>query len=247
VHPLFWILFCSVIGNIGTVVLASSMLFLHERALKRFVAVSLNYATGTLLGAAFIGMLPRSFQILQPAEGLQVALAGLFGFYLLERFLVWRHCHREKCERHAVTGPLILLGDGFHNFADGVIIAAMFLQSVEFGIATAIAVIVHEIPQELGDLAILLSSGYGKAQAFLYNALSGASAVAGGLAGYFLLRSASLATPYVLCVSASSFIYIALADLIPEQRGETDSSSWWREAALVMAGIATIMVIKGVM
>jgi len=241
---LFLIIVFSLLGNVGTVVLASSMFLVRDRTTRRLVPVLVGYATGTLLGAAFLGMLPRALATLPPSSGLAAALIGLVAFYLLERFLIVRHCHQEQCERHAQTGPLILLGDAFHNFCDGVVIAAAFLNSLGFGVSMSLAVIAHEVPQELGDFAILLAHGYSRSRALVLNAISGAAAVAGALSGYFFLRHLSAALPYVLAVSASSFIYIALADLIPERRGQPGWKTWVADFALLGLGIGTIVFLR---
>jgi zinc and cadmium transporter len=166
-------------------------------------------------------------------------LGGIVAFFLLEKTMLWRHEHGPAAEP-APTGPLILIGDGFHNFVDGVVIAAAFLTSVPLGVAATVAVIAHEIPQEVGDYAVLLDSGYGPWRAFLLNGLSAAATLPGALAGYLWLPQVSDAVPYVLALSAASFVYIAMADLLPMLR------RWnapWRnllQLALLFAGIATI-------
>jgi zinc and cadmium transporter len=240
---LLLILVFSLLGNVATVLLAAVVLLPGSRWRDHVVQDLVSYATGALLGAAFLGMLPRCLTMVPAAPALAAVLAGLIGFYVLESGLVLRHCHKPGCEHHTASGPLILVGDGVHNFADGVMIAAAFVESVPFGIAMALAVIAHEIPQELGDFGILLEHGYTKLRALAYNTISGAAAVVGGLIGYFFLTAVRGGLPYVLAISASSFIYIALADLIPAHRGRTGFRGWLIHTLLILLGVATTAVL----
>jgi zinc and cadmium transporter len=169
-------------------------------------------------------------------------LAGILAFFLLEKVVIWRHCHNAACERHASAGPLILIGDAFHNFIDGVAIAAAFTASIPVGVATALAVLAHELPQEVGDFAILLESGYSRRRALLYNLLSGLSTLPGALLAYAFLMAAQGLTPYVMALSAASFIYIAVADLIPGLHQRTDLKQAGSQLVLILAGISTIIL-----
>ena len=148
---------------------------------------------------------------------------GEFVLFVMEKLVLWRHCHVPDCDAHASAGPLILIGDAFHNFTDGVIIAGAFLLSQPLGVATGLAVISHEIPQELGDFAILLESGYSRGQALLYNTISALATLPGALLGYYFLAHMMQVIPYILLVGAASFLYIALVDLT---RICTDASGW---------------------
>lgn len=222
--------------------LGAALLLVFPEGMRRHLLPGLiAYATGTLLGAAFLGMLPHA---LEQAPALTVSatvLAGLVVFFLLEKLVLWRHCHDGDCDVHAhVGGRLILIGDAFHNFVDGVVIAAAFLVSPALGVATALAVIGHEIPQELGDFAILLHSGMRKSRAFAYNLLSSLATLPGVLAGWFWLDGMREAIPYVLAFSAASFIYIAVADLVPGLHRETGTKATLNQLGLMLAGIATI-------
>jgi len=205
-----------------------------------------GFAVGAMLGAVFLHMLPEAMSQADSIEALSAtALAGLAGFFLLEKATLWRHRHDTHANgssaRHA--GPLILLGDGFHNFVDGILIAAAFLIDTTLGMTTAAAIVAHEIPQEVGDPMVLLQAGYSRAKAFWFNLGSSLASVAGGIVGYFALDSARAALPYVLMLAAASFIYIAIADLIPElnRRNDTANVAW--QVGLVGAGIALIGVI----
>jgi zinc and cadmium transporter len=169
-------------------------------------------------------------------------LAGMVLFFVLEKLVLWRHCHDDECEVHGRAGPLILIGDGVHNFVDGVVIAAAFLASIQLGIVASLAVIAHEVPQEVGDFAILLDSGYARAKALALNTLSAATTLPGAVLAYFWLGETHVAVPYILAISAASFIYIAAADLIPGLHRQVTAAASLRQLALLLAGIGTIAI-----
>jgi zinc and cadmium transporter len=231
----------SLLGSVGAMGGAALLLAFPDAMRQRLLPCLLSYATGTLLGAAFLGMIPQGLTKASPLAISGTVLAGLVGFFILEKLVIWRHCHDEDCEEHGhQAGTLILLGDAFHNFVDGVVIAAAFLTSVPLGIATALAVIAHEIPQELGDFAILLHSGISKTRAFAYNLLSSLTTLPGAIVGWFWLANVREAIPFVLAISAASFIYIAVADLVPSLHRHTALKSSAIQVGLILAGIATI-------
>lgn len=241
---IFWILGFSLLGSIGAIAGASLLLALPAAMRGKLVPYLISYATGTLLAAAFLGMMPAALQQAPAREVLATVLAGIALFFVLEKLVLWRHCHDSNCEVHSQAAPLILIGDAFHNFVDGVVIAAAFLTSVPLGVATAIAVIAHEVPQEVGDFAILLESGYSKSRALLLNTLSAITTLPGAVLAYFWLAEARTLVPYVLALSAASFIYIATADLVPNLHRKVALSDSVRQVALLLAGIATIAVLK---
>lgn len=234
------ILFFCMLGSLGSVGLAAVILLVPSKFTDRVIPILVAYATGTLLGAAFLGMIPHALSHLPAASLMPVILTGLLAFFLLEKILLWRHCHDGECPLHGSSGPLVLFGDAFHNFVDGVIIAAAFLISPSLGIAAALAVIAHEIPQELGDFMILLQSGYTRSRALFLNALSGSTTLLGGLIAFFFLQKVNAALPYVMAISAASFIYIALADLIPGHRRNVSPASTILQLVLMLLGIGTI-------
>ena len=237
---IWWIIGFSILGSIGAVAGASLMLLFPDSIRRTLVPVLVSYATGTLLGAAFLGMIPARLKQ-APAPGLMATvLMGMVLFFVLEKFVLWRHCHENQCEVHSRAGPLILIGDAFHNFVDGVVIAAAFLASIPLGIAASFAVIAHEVPQEVGDFAILLDSGYGRARALLLNGLSSATTLPGAVVTYFWLGETRAAVPYILALSAASFIYIAAADLIPGLHRQVTAAASLRQLILLLAGIGTI-------
>jgi zinc and cadmium transporter len=175
-------------------------------------------------------------------------LLGVLVFFLLEKLVLWRHCHTTDCDRHApgghgrrsAAGHLILIGDAIHNIVDGVLIASAFFVDVQLGMVTALAVLAHELPQELGDFAILLHSGFTRRKALVYNLLVSLGTVVGGVAGYLFLSTVGHLVPYVLAVAASSFIYIAVADLIPDLHRRVDARATVQQLALILAGIGVI-------
>ena len=168
-------------------------------------------------------------------------LGGLLGFFLLEKLVLWRHCHTHDCEAHGMAAPMVIVGDAFHNFLDGVMIGAAVRTSIPLGVSTALAVATHEIPQELGDMAILLHAGYSRRKALLLNLLSGLSAIAGAIVAVLALEWVPQVNQYVLSVAAAGFLYVAMADLIPDlHRGRIDATTF-RQIALTVAGIGSII------
>jgi zinc and cadmium transporter len=241
---IWWIVTFSILGGAGAAAGSALVMAFPERTRQAVLPSLLSYATGTLLGAAFLGMIPKALaQATAPAVSATV-LAGLVAFFILEKLVLWRHCHEPGCEVHGHAGPLILVGDSFHNFVDGVVIAAAFLTSVPLGIATALAVIAHEVPQEVGDFAILLDSGYGRRRALVLNISSAAATLPGAVLAYFWLAEVTAAVPYVLAVSAASFVYIAVADLMPGLHRQAAPAASLRQTLLLLAGIATIALFR---
>lgn len=235
----------SLLGSVGAMAGAAALLAFPDTLRQRLLPCLLSYATGTLLGAAFLGMLPKALEKAAPLAITGTVLAGILVFFILEKLVIWRHCHEGECETHGHQGgTLILLGDAFHNFVDGVVIAAAFLTSPTLGVATALAVIAHEIPQELGDFAILLNSGMSKARALFYNLLSSLATLPGVLVGWFWLADVRQAIPYVLAISAASFIYIAIADLVPGLHRRSGLKAMLSQGLLILAGIGTIALFR---
>jgi zinc and cadmium transporter len=168
-------------------------------------------------------------------------LAGILVFFTLEKLVLLRHCHTDECQVHGATGTLVFIGDAFHNFIDGAIICAAVMTSVPLGVNTAIAVAAHEIPQEVGDVAILLASGYSRGQALMLNIVSGGSGIAGALVAFGAVQIVPGIRPYVLAMSAESLLYIAMSDLIPDlHRGAIDTNAA-RQVLLIGMGIGTIV------
>lgn len=245
---LAWILVASVAGGTLSAGLAAASLALRAT----WVPMLVSFAIGALLGAAFLEIIPHAFE---SGEAHQVAfsiLGGIFGFFVLEKLLLWRHCHTENCEVHDAhdhgrSGALIVVGDTVHNFVDGVLIAAAFLQSVELGVVAAVAIIAHEIPQEVGDFLILLHSGYSRLRALAMNLLSSAATVVGGLVGYFSLQFFTDLEPTLLGIVAASMIYVAVADLIPGLHRRPELRDTATQALLIALGIGSIALVRAVL
>ena len=244
---LAWILVASVAG--GTLSAGLAALALTLRA--TWIPMLVSFAIGALLGAAFLEIIPHAFE---QGEAHQVAfsiLGGIFAFFVLEKLLLYRHCHTEHCEVHDAhdhgrSGTLIVVGDTVHNFVDGVLIAAAFLQSNELGLVAAVAIIAHEIPQEVGDFLILLHSGYSRARALAMNLVSSAATVVGGVIGYFGLQLVDGLEPILLGVVAASMIYVAVADLIPGLHRRPELRDTAFQALLIALGIGTIAAVGAV-
>lgn len=239
---LLWLIGFSVLGSVGAVAGAALLLFFPEGIRKVFVPYLISYATGTLLAAAFLGMIPAGLKLAPVVAVTATVLAGMVLFFVLEKLVLWRHCHDSACEVHGRAAPLILIGDAFHNFVDGVVIAAAFLTSIPLGVAASLAVIAHEIPQEVGDFAILLDNGYRRMKALILNGLSAAATLPGAVLAYFWLGETRAAVPYILALSAASFIYIAAADLIPGLHRQVTTAASLRQLVLLLAGIGTIAI-----
>jgi len=202
-----------------------------------------SYAVGALLGVALLELLPEALASLSARATFGTLLVGILAFFVLEKLALWRHCHTDECDVHRSTAPLVLLGDAAHNFMDGAVIGAAVLTSIPLGISTAVAVLAHEIPHEVGDFAILLHSGFSRGRALLFNALAEAMGVAGAAAAVVFLDSIPRVAPYVLALATSSFLYVAMSDLIPDlHRGAFDDNAV-RQVVLVGAGIGTVLLL----
>lgn len=237
---IWWVVSFGTLGGAGATAGSALIMALPERKRQALLPWLLSFATGTLFGAAFLGMIPKALSQAPAADVSAVVLAGMVAFFGLEKFLLWRGCHKTECEVHSSAGPLILVGDAFHNLVDGIVIAAAFLSSVPLGMAAAMAVIAHEVPQEVGEFAILLDSGYDPWRAFWLNTLSASATLPGAVFAYYWLSEAMEAVPYVLAVSAASFIYIAAAELIPALHRRAAPSAAFLQLGLMLAGITTV-------
>ena len=231
-------------GSLGGLLLASALLLCSDRVRVRLVPWFVSYAVGTLLGVALLELVPHALEALAPIRVLGTLLTGILLFFILEKLVIWRHCHTEECVAHSAAAPLVLIGDAFHNFVDGVVIGAAVVGSLPLGISTAVAVAAHEIPQELGDFAILLGAGYSRRQALILNVLSGLSAIGGTLVALFALDWIPNLLPYVLSIASASFLYIAMADLMPDLHRSGMDTRAVRQIALVVAGIATVIIFQ---
>ena len=233
----------SVVGSLGGLLLASLLLLLRGPVRRTLVPSLISYAVGTLLGVALLALLPEALALLDPSFVLGTLLAGILGFFVLEKLVIWRHCHEDDCDFHASSATLILIGGAVHNFADGCIIGAAVLSSIPLGVSTAMAVAAHQVPQEVGDFAVLLGAGYSRRRALMLNALAATTGVLGAIVIYLAAGWVPRALPYILAFAAGNFLYVAMADLIPGlHRGGTEVSAA-RQVVLVGSGVATIMIL----
>lgn len=240
-----WSIFvASFIASLGVVAASASLLLVGQQFCRNLIPRLVSFAVGTLLAGAFLGLLPSALAGAAAPPILQTTLIGILVFFLLEKLLIWRHCHSSGCETHDASGLLIVVGDAFHNFVDGIVIAAAFLQSATLGLSTTLAVIAHEVPQEVGDFAILLNCGYSRTRAIIYNLLSASTTLAGAGLAYVTVGRVQQVVPIVLAFSAASFIYIGVADLIPVLHRDTRRDSGLEQIVLVVAGVALIATVK---
>ncbi len=246
---LAWIITASFAGGFLSV-LGAGLIALNSRS-QRYVSAMVSYAIGALLGAVFLEILPEAIKLTHNVATLSATLlGGILLFFILEKLVLWRHCHHDHCEAHEPkpdaghdhgrSGMMIMLGDTFHNFVDGIIIAAAFLTDIQLGIVTSIAIIAHEIPQEIGDFAILLHSGYSKMRALKLNLISSFASVAGAVLGYFTLQTAQSWISSLLALAAASMIYVAVADLIPGLHKRTKLKDTLQQVVLILAGVGTV-------
>ena len=255
-----WILTLSFGGGILSVI-AAALIGMGTRASA--VPHLISYAIGALLGAVFLEILPHAIENSHNVHNLAATvLGGILLFFILEKLVLWRHCHGHAtghdCEvhdsgvphghghghDHGRSGLLILIGDTFHNFVDGILIAAAFLENPSVGLVTAFAIIAHEIPQELGDFVVLIHSGYTRTKALLFNVLSGVATMIGALLAYYALSSVQEWVPSLLALAAASMLYVAVADLIPGLHRRPEIKATMQQVLLIGAGIASIALVR---
>ena len=249
-----WILLSTFAGALLSVSAAAALAY---RASAVHVPRLISYSVGTLLGAAFLAILPHALEVTSSIEQLSATvLGGILLFFVLEKFVLWRHCHVESCEAHdhhgdprdhGRTGLMILVGDTFHNFVDGILIAAAFMSDIQLGIVTTVAIIAHEIPQEIGDFLILLHSGFSKTRALAFNLLSSVATLVGGLIAYFALQAVQSLVAPLLGLAAASMIYVAVADLIPGLHKRSEMAATAEQVMLISLGIGSIVLVKFVL
>ena len=270
---LTWIVLSTLVAGVLSVLAAGVFLVLPARQREGVLPHLVSFATGALLGAALLALIPHAVLGAGSARVHEVGIALIAGialFFVLEKFLLWRHCHDNDCNTHTAgghlhqhdhghahghhhnhatnhddarrkaSGSLVLVGDALHNLLDGVLIAAAFLTDVHLGIVTALAIMAHEIPQEVGNFAVLLHSGVSRRRALGLNLLTSLTAVIGGVVGYFALETAVRILPFALAVAAASLLYVAVADLIPGLHRRVDPRSSVMQVLLIAVGIAVI-------
>jgi zinc and cadmium transporter len=257
---LAYIVAASLAGGVLSIVAAAGTLALHPSWISKLV----SFAVGALLGAVFLELLPHALETGTPEAVMVTVLAGLLAFFLLEKLVLWRHSHghaddaggdrehdralaggdrapgRPDAGDHGRSGLMILIGNSVHNLCDGVVIAAAFLADTTLGVATTLAIVSHAIPQQVGDFAVLLHSGYARRRAFAFNLATGAATLVGALAGYFALADMARVLPTVLAIAAASLLYVAVADLIPSLHRRPEPLETLKQLALIVLGIGVI-------
>jgi len=224
-------------------------LFLKENVLNRILLLLVAFSAGALIGAAFLDLIPEAISKIG-IEGnslLKIFLYLILGFcvfFILEQFLMWHHHHATKHPEIKPFSYLILISDGLHNFIDGLVIAGSFIVSFPMGLVTSFAVALHEIPQEIGDFAVLIYGGIKKDRALFLNFVSAAVAIFGGVIGFFLFRKIGEGTLFLLPFIAGNFIYIAASDLIPQIKEEKDFLKSATRFLVFLAGIFLMFLLK---
>lgn len=218
---LVWILSATVLVSVISLI-GIFTLGIKTKIFDKILVLVVGFAAGGLIGGAFLHLLPEAVEKCEATTVFFYAVIGFTGFFLMERCLYWRHCHDGVCDIHTFT-YLNLIGDGVHNFIDGLIIAASFMADLKLGIVTTLAVIFHEIPQEIGDFGILVYGGFSKSRALLFNFLCALAAVLGALIGYLLSNITESISLFLISFTAGGFIYIAASDLIPELHKQKDA------------------------
>lgn len=249
--PIYHILI-SVVGISLVSLIGIFTLSFNERFLRRILFILVAIATGALFGDAFLHLIPEAIEEIGNVEHVFLAvIAGILTFFTLEKILQWNHAHHHRCDdgvctpetRRKPLGTLILFSDGLHNFIDGIIIAASFLVSIEVGIASTIAILIHEIPQEIGDFGVLIHSGFTKAQALFVNFLSASAAIVGALFTLIFSEITGTFLTWVIPFAAGIFIYIAGSDLVPELHKRTKIKSAILELLGIIIGIGAMYLL----
>ncbi|HEV8444677.1 MAG TPA: ZIP family metal transporter [Steroidobacteraceae bacterium] len=258
-NTLLWIILVTLLSGVVSVLAAGLFLVLPARQREAALPHLVSFATGALLGAALLALIPHAVLGAGSERVHEVGIALIAGialFFVLEKFLLWRHCHDDHCDEHtaqghghdhahdqarrSASGALVLVGDALHNVLDGVLVAAAFITDVHLGLVTAVAIMAHEIPQEVGNFAVLLHSGMSRARAVALNLLASLSAVIGGVVGFFALEQSLALLPFALAVAAASLLYIAVADLIPGLHRRIDPRSSVMQVVLIGLGVALV-------
>lgn len=215
-----WAVGASIAVSLISLIGIFSLLF-RERWFNKILILLIGFSAGGLIGGAFLHLLPEALEQGEAQAIFPYLIFGFISFFILEKYLHWRHCHKGVCTVHAFT-YLNLIGDGIHNFSDGLVIGASFLVSIRFGIITALVIILHEIPQEIGDFGVLVYGGFSKLKALYYNFVIALACILGTVIGYFISANMHTFSPFLLPFTAGGFIYIAACDLIPQLHKESN-------------------------
>jgi zinc and cadmium transporter len=225
-------------GGLLSTLAAAATLRMRAAWIPRFV----SFAVGALLGAVFLELLPHALESGRAEPVMLTVLIGLLAFFLLEKLVLWRHAHGAPANDGGRSGLMILIGNGVHNFCDGIVIAAAFIADDALGVATTVAIVAHAVPQQVGDFAVLLHSGFTRAKAFGYNVAAGTATLAGALVAYGALAQMQQLLPTVLAIAAASLLYVAVADLIPSLHRRSQPMDTVRQMLWITCGVAIIAV-----
>jgi len=240
-------------GNLGLIIGSTLLISLgaligvvtvgmNKKRLEKILVFLISLSAGAMMGGAFLHLLPESLEMLKAETVFLLLLAAFAGFFLIEKLLHWRHCHKYGCTKHLI-GHMNLFGDSVHNFIDGLVIAAAFGASVSLGWVTVLAVALHEIPQEIGDFGVLIYSGWKRSKALIYNFLAALMVVVGGVVGYWL-STTEVFIGSLMSIAAGGFIYIAASDLMPELKKETDLKKSMGSFGIFLLGIGLMWLLK---
>jgi len=238
----FWAVGASIAVSLVSLTGIFSLLF-KEKWLNKILILLVGFSAGGLIGGAFLHLLPEALEWAQSRVIFYYFILGFIFFFILEKYLYWRHCHEEVCKIHTFT-YLNLIGDGIHNFTDGLVIGASFIVNIHFGIITTLVIILHEIPQEIGDFGVLVYGGFSKFKALYYNFITALTCVAGTIAGYFISEHTQGFSPFLLPFTAGGFIYIAACDLVPELHKQPDLKKSLLSMVAFICGILLILLAR---
>lgn len=242
-NSLTYIILATILISSGSLIGVITLSF-NQKFLNHTLSLLLALSAGTMLGAAFLHLLPESIETLGTHIPMYLLLAAFISFFLIEKILHWHHCHgKEDCNEHQAVGYLNLLGDFLHNFLDGVVIAGAFATSVPLGMASTLAIILHEVPQEIGDFGVLIHSGFSRTKALVSNVAVSLTSVLGGLLGYYLTQTVSTLADYLVPFAAGGFVYIAASDLIPEMKGASTLKRTFFTLATFLGGLGLMFLV----
>lgn len=239
---LIWILLSTIVVSLISLIGIFTFL-LKEKNLKKIIEYLVAFSIGGLIGGAFFDLIPESLNNLKSETVFVYLIIGIFIFFAIEKYFHWRHCHEDHCEEHSFAYSNIV-GGSVHNFFDGVSIAAAFLINVNIGIVTTFAILLHEIPHELGDFGVLMYAGFKKEKAIIFNLLTALFSIIGGLLGFVLLSKITFVIPYILALTAGGFIYISVSDLIPEIRKEVSIKKSLLHVVAIIIGILILYIFR---
>jgi zinc and cadmium transporter len=247
VHELIYTLISVIIVSLISLIGVITLIFKKD-FLKKFLFILVALAAGAFLGAAFLDLIPELLeQGFDTTRIFLIVIAGFILFFIIEKFIHWHHCKTDDCEQHHSFTYMSLVGDGFHNFVDGAIIAAAYLADIRVGIITTIVIAIHEIPQEIGDFGVLIHGGFSVKKALTFNFLTASLAIIGGIAGFLFLSAFESIQLYLVAIAAGGFLYVGAADLIPELHKETNIKKALPQILFIIIGVVLIFILNNLL